>query len=117
MGIQQSFLSKTEEDIGAEFLESGFVIRPVDDREALDELRAFMVSLVCKHLGEKPPPNVDDFLNHIERIVPVEKLNDLRLSVYRAMNTESWLRPTYYSLARSTIEVLVGNELAMQKPH
>lgn len=30
------------------------------------------------------------------------------------MNSESWLRPSYFSLARKAIEFLVGNELAMQ---
>jgi sporadic carbohydrate cluster 2OG-Fe(II) oxygenase len=60
------------------------------------------------------PNDVDDFLNHIERVLPVEKLNEVRLNTYRKMNATPWFRPTYFALARSIIETLVGNELAMQ---
>ena len=41
-------------------------------------------------------------------------MNDLRLAVIREMNQEKWVRPAYFQTARRALEVIVGNELAMQ---
>jgi sporadic carbohydrate cluster 2OG-Fe(II) oxygenase len=114
MGAISSFVSAEEQALADEFMANGYVIKPVDDRGALDDLRDHIVRLVCEHLKIALPNDPDDFLNHIERIVPIEKLNDLRLNTYRKMNATPWFRPTYFGLARSTVETLVGNELAMQ---
>jgi sporadic carbohydrate cluster 2OG-Fe(II) oxygenase len=114
MGITNSFFLPKEEAFSREFLEHGYVIRPVDDREALDTLRQEIVRLVCAHLGRDLPNDVDEFLNDAHKIVPMPRLNDLRLSIYRSMNALSWFRPTYFALGRTTVEMLVGNELAMQ---
>jgi sporadic carbohydrate cluster 2OG-Fe(II) oxygenase len=60
------------------------------------------------------PADDGRFLDEIHTQVKPDKLNDLRLFIYRSMNELSWLRPTYFALGRSVIERLVGNELAMQ---
>ncbi len=114
MPVSHSFTSQEASALAEEFLAQGYVVRPVDDRPALDELRDRVVQVACDHLGLPFPDDVSDFLNHFERLVPVEKLNDLRLNTYRKMNAVPWFRPTYFALARSKLEALVGNELAMQ---
>ncbi|MGA2129648.1 MAG: sporadic carbohydrate cluster 2OG-Fe(II) oxygenase [Xanthobacteraceae bacterium] len=114
MGVTSSFLSADERALADEFMANGYVIKPVDDRGALDGLRDHVVQLVCDHLRIAPPDDPEDFLNHIERVVAVDKLNELRLNTYRKMNATPWFRPTYFGLARSIVEMLVGNELAMQ---
>jgi sporadic carbohydrate cluster 2OG-Fe(II) oxygenase len=114
MAVVESFFTPEEARLGRQFLESGYVIREVDDRPALDELRATVVRLVCEHLKCTAPADHGAFLDTIhERVVP-EKLNDLRLFVFRAMNEFPWMRPTYHALGRSLLATLVGNELAMQ---
>lgn len=100
--------------LAAEFMEHGYVIRPVDDCGALDDLRREIAGLVAHHLGRNLPGDVDGFLNNIHELVPVPRLNELRLATYREMNAKPWFRPTYFRLARSLVETLVGNELAMQ---
>ena len=114
MHVINSFVRPEEQALAEEFAANGYVVRPVDDREALDELRRFVAQTVCDQLKIQLPNDVDDFLNHIERVVPIEKLNEVRLNTYRKMNAAPWFRPTYFGLARSIIETLVGNELAMQ---
>jgi sporadic carbohydrate cluster 2OG-Fe(II) oxygenase len=114
MGLTESFYAQEEEALGRDFLENGYVIRAVDDRDALDALRREVAKLVAAHLERDPPNDIDGFLDGIHKIVPVARLNDLRLSVYRSVNALSWFRPTYFALGRKAIETLVGNELAMQ---
>lgn len=112
--VVESFVSDKDKALAAEFMANGYVIRPVDDRPALDAMRRQIVALVCEQL-KLPLPNDDgQFLDHIQDRVPVARLNELRLAVYRAMNARAWFRPTYFALGRSIIEGLVGNELAMQ---
>jgi len=110
----EDFFTPAEAELSRELLHNGYVIRDVDDRSALDEFRAMMVKLACDHLGCKVPADHGAFLNSIHQQVKPEKLNDLRLFVFRSMNDLRWLRPTYYALGRSLLAALVGNELAMQ---
>jgi sporadic carbohydrate cluster 2OG-Fe(II) oxygenase len=114
MPLRQSFVAEKDQALATEFMARGYVIRPVDDRDALDEMRREVVGLACDHLKLDRPNDPQDFLDHIERVVTVAKLNELRLAIYRAMNAKPWFRPTYFALARGLIEALVGNELAMQ---
>jgi sporadic carbohydrate cluster 2OG-Fe(II) oxygenase len=114
MHVIDSFIAAGEQAIAQEFATHGYVVRPVDDLAALDELRRQVAQIVCDHLDVKLPNDIGDFLNHIGDILPIERLNEVRLNTYRKMNAISWVRPTYFALARSAIEALVGNELAMQ---
>ncbi len=114
MPLVESFVSKGDEAFAQAFLENGYVITDVADRSALDEMRHYIVTLACKHLECPQPDNDGEFLETIHERVPAEKLNALRLGVFREMNKRPWLRPTYFHLGRSTIENLVGNELVMQ---
>lgn len=114
MALQTSFFAQDEQDIATEFLEQGYVIRPVDDKEGLDALRLGIVEIACEHLGIDVPNDIDHFLNNFQDHVSIENLNDLRLNTYRKMNAKEWFRPTYYAAGKSKLAALVGNELAMQ---
>ena len=114
MPLPTSFVPAKESALAEEFLAQGYVIKPVDDRAMLDEMRAAIAGIACEHMKVALPKDVGDFLNNFHRHCPVEKLNDVRLNTYRRMNAQGWFRPTYFSLARSIVETLVGNELAMQ---
>lgn len=114
MSVVESFFTPEEAALSRAFMQDGYVIRDVDDRPALDELRAAIVELACRHLKCQMPVDHYAFLDTIHRQVAPEKLNDLRLFVFRSMNECPWLRPTYHALGRSLLAALVGNELAMQ---
>lgn len=114
MVLTTSFFSTKEKELAEEFATNGYVIRPVDEKAMLDELRSKIVEITCDYLKIPFPNDVDEYLNHFDKRCPVERLNELRLHTYRTMNAQPWFRPTYFALARSVIETLVGNELAMQ---
>ena len=109
------FLSETETALTERFLNDGYIIHPVEDRPALERIRNLLVTLAANEQGMEAGGDEDAFLNGLHKKVTPGDLNDLRLQVFNNMNKEPWLRPAYFSLARQTLETLVGNELAMQR--
>jgi sporadic carbohydrate cluster 2OG-Fe(II) oxygenase len=109
-----SFYSEAERELGRDFLDKGYVVREVCDRAALEALREEVVRLACVHLKCAKPNNVDGFLNNIHTVVKPADLNPLRLAIYHGLNAAKWARPAYFAAARRYMELLVGNELAMQ---
>jgi sporadic carbohydrate cluster 2OG-Fe(II) oxygenase len=114
MALIESFQAAQETAHAEEFLRKAYVIRDVEDRPALDALRHEIVLSASRLIGRPAPKEDGAFLDGLHDIVPIEKLNDLRLGLYREINARSWFRPTYLALARKLVETLVGNELAMQ---
>ncbi len=109
-----SFYSDAEQELGRDFLGRGYVVRGVCDRDALEAIREEVVRLACAHLKCAKPNKPDQFLNNIHEIVAPADLNPLRLAIYHGLNAAAWVRPSYFAVARDHLELLVGNELAMQ---
>lgn len=110
-----AFLSEHERELEATFLRDGCVVVEVEDRTLLDRIRDFVAQTAADHLGVEMPAGPDRFLNMVHESVTVEGLNDLRLNVIQNLRSQSWFRPAYYRLVRSTLAALVGNELVMQR--
>ena len=113
--IDDKFFLPEEVLLSEEYLENGYLIRPVEDRAALDRIRDEVSQITAEYLKIDPPADPEGFLNTIGGAVMVESLNDLRLHVIQEINGCSWLRGSYFSLLRSAIQIVVGNELAMQR--
>jgi sporadic carbohydrate cluster 2OG-Fe(II) oxygenase len=113
--IDTAFLLPEEQALTSRFVNEGFVTAPADDRAGLDRIQRRAAELAADYL--KLPHSNDplDFLDSVHSRVSVENLNGLRMHVIGGLNAEAWLRPTYFRLARSTIETIVGNELCMQR--
>lgn len=109
------FFTEDEKALGVEFLKVGYVIRPVEDRGALDRMRRCIADHAAEALGLPAQDDAGLFLDGIGEHVKPDTLNDMRLKVFNALNRTSWFREAYYSLARQAIGALVGNELAMQR--
>lgn len=114
MAVVESFFTPAEAELSRAFLGEGYVIRPVAEPDALDELRAAIVKLTCTHLKLELPADHGLFLDTIHQRIAPQDLNNLRLFIFRSINEFAWLRPTYHALGRSLLATLVGNELAMQ---
>jgi sporadic carbohydrate cluster 2OG-Fe(II) oxygenase len=110
-----TFLTSADHELAEAFLNDGHVVRPAEDLPGLERIRAHAAELAADHLKLGPADDISDLLNTIHKRVDAATLNALRLAVFNGLNTESWFRPTYFSLARTLIEGLVGNELCMQR--
>lgn len=110
-----NLLRDSERRIADEFLGSGFVIADAENKEALDRIQLAMAEAAGAHLGRAVPDDPTSFLDGIAQYISPEGLNDLRLAVINHLTSQPWLREAYFSCARSLLETLVGNELAMQR--
>lgn len=109
------FLNEDERQLARRFVDSGHIIRPADDRTQLDRIRELLVVTACKLLDRPLPADPATFLEGIDKLLPLNRLNLFRLDILAAMNATPWLRQAYFRTARSLIETLVGNELVMQR--
>jgi sporadic carbohydrate cluster 2OG-Fe(II) oxygenase len=108
------FLSADEQLLSAEYLQRGYIIRPVADDEALDWIKNHFSRIVAEILDISNHQSIDDLLNSIHTKVPVLELNTFRLKVIRAINALPDFREKYFRVAKPYLETLAGNELAMQ---
>jgi sporadic carbohydrate cluster 2OG-Fe(II) oxygenase len=115
MTVEASFTLPGETSQTEAFLRNGYVIVPVENSVGLDRIRTLVASVVAEKVGLTHIENPTDLLNQTHQYVSVENLNAVRLAVINALRSAVWFRPTYFSLARDTLGVLVGNELAMQR--
>lgn len=111
----EQFFSDDERKLSTDFLEKGYAIVPAYDRAALDAIRDAFVDFAAEYLKIEKPKDPHTFLNQIGRHVPLAQLNEFRLSLFNRFNALPWARAKYFQLARRQLEVLIGNELAMQK--
>jgi sporadic carbohydrate cluster 2OG-Fe(II) oxygenase len=100
------FLSQEDKKVEKEFIEQGYVIRPVANKDALDKIQKFATDKLTK--------KGNDSLDKTHENISIEELNTFRLEVIKEINEQPWMRDAYYQIAKPYLDILVGNELAMQ---
>jgi len=100
------FLSKDEKVLEKEFIDQGYIIREAASKDALNKIQKFVIDILSK--------KGCDSLDNTHECISSNELNDFRLQVIKEINEEPWLREAYYHIAKPYLDVLVGNELAMQ---
>ncbi len=112
--MNYTFEKSSEAALCQSFLKTGYFILPTENLAALDKIQSRAAVLAANHLGVTVGGSAKLFLDEIAKHVSEKTLNAVRLSVIQGLNAEPWLRPAYLSTARSALETIVGNELAMQ---
>lgn len=88
--------------LSEEFLANGIVKIEVEDKANLDHLRAF----VCCD---------ENHANNVHKNQNIGCLNGFRMQIINNLNALPETRPAYYSLAKSALNELVGNEIVQQR--
>lgn len=109
------FLTEQERQLTDEYLDQGYIVRPVADFEALTWIREQFVGIIHAIRGSQFPSDPAELLNDIHKAVPVAELNTFRLQVIQGFNEIDQFREMFFRVARPYLETLVGNELAMQR--
>jgi len=109
-----SFLDTEDVALGKQFLADGFVIRPSESHDNLENLRSAVIHGANDWLktNGQPAPIVELQQSHLS--ISSENINDIRLALYAQLNSLQQSRRLYFSLASDLLQRLVGNELAMQ---
>ena len=100
------FLSNDEKILEKEFIDQGYIIRDVANKDALCKIQKFTSEKLSRKGG--------DSLDKTHESISINELNTFRLEVIKDINEQSWLREAYYQIAKPYLDILVGNELAMQ---
>ena len=109
------FIDEQESELSDEYLENGYLIRPVSDMTSLEWIHREIGSLIADNLEKgKAAGDVCDLFDHTDKCLNIPELNDFRLAIIQGINSKPEFRRYYYQLARQYLEVIVGNELAMQ---
>ena len=109
-----SFITKEEKKIATEFEQQGYLIKEVEDKKSLKEIRDIYIKSAKKNLSQIKNLNNDDLLNNFHKVVKSQDLNSLRLKIINQVNSNSKLRELYYKVSRKWLDNLIGNEVAMQ---
>ena len=100
------FLSKNEKILENEFIDQGYIIREVANKDALNKIQKFATDMLSKKGGSS--------LDKTHMSIGIKELNNFRLEVINELNSQPWLREAYFQVAKPYLDILVGNELAMQ---
>lgn len=110
----EKFIADKDEYAINDFLDKGYCIKDVDNFDLLEKMRSEIIRIACNFLKVSQPGSDSDFLNNIHKILKPADINALRLHIFHELNNQTWLRPSYYFLCKSSLELIVGNELVMQ---
>lgn len=106
--------SRAVQEIEADFLKHGLVVRRTPRQDLLDKIIDAIREISEKFLQKSLPVDVNTFLLKTHEYVPVEQLNAFRLTVYQKLNSLTWFRNAYYEMGKFLLDPLIGDELAMQ---
>ncbi|MDC1280939.1 2OG-Fe(II) oxygenase [bacterium] len=109
-----NFLDKEEQSIFNEFIKNGYIIRKTCNVSKLNILQNHLVEHSAKIIDTEVKSSNEDWLNNIHQIVTVNQLNDFRLKLIHSINDNTKFRENYYKVAKTFLDMIVGNELAMQ---
>tara|TARA_B100001758_G_C18352202_1_gene580527 strand:- start:567 stop:1379 length:813 start_codon:yes stop_codon:yes gene_type:complete len=109
------FLNKIEKSFSDEFERKGFLLKNIEDIDSLEKIRKIFIQSIKRNIKiNKKPKTDEELLNFIHEDIRINKLNDLRLKIINEVNQNKDLRKLYYKVAKKYLDILVGNELAMQ---
>jgi sporadic carbohydrate cluster 2OG-Fe(II) oxygenase len=110
-----NFLDKDEQLIFKKFLKQGYIIEKTNYVSKLNLLQNFIVEQSSLLLNKNVTKDNNHWLNNIHDLINPNKLNQFRLSLINAINNNKVFREIYYNVSKRLLNMIVGNELAMQK--
>jgi sporadic carbohydrate cluster 2OG-Fe(II) oxygenase len=107
------FLSENDQKLGNEFINNGYIVRPVVNTYSLSSIYDIFFKHIESHTGIYIEDRLD-WLNNTHKHIHVDELNDFRMQIITGINSDPMFRQHYFNLVCPYLEAIVGNELAMQ---
>lgn len=111
----KSFLSLEEKKISKEFEKKGYIIKNIPSKLYIKKIQNLFYNLCKKELNLKKNIHPNKLLNNFHSYLKKRDLNNLRLKIIDKINKSEEMRELYYLVSKKYLDILVGNELVMQK--
>lgn len=102
-----------------DFNKKGYLIFKLSNIKKLNKIKKEIEKIIFKKLKKKKikiqKKDKNNILNTFHNYIALAELNGFRMSVYNYLNSKNWFLKNYFELAREKIEIICGNELAMQR--
>ena len=110
-----NFLSDKGKKVSREFEKNGFVVKDISNQEYLKKIRKIFINSIKKNIKIGSEFNNDEsLLNFVHKKIKPNKLNSFRMNIINQINKNKDVRKLYYQVSREYLDILIGNELAMQ---
>ena len=109
--------SKFENKIIKDFNKDGFIIFDIKEKKSLFKIKKFFekkINQISRNKKTKILKN-KDILNNFHKNINSDQLNDFRIELYNSINNQKWFLDEYFGMGKRHLEVICGNELAMQR--
>ena len=109
-----NFLSKEETNLSNEFLKKGYLIKKIKDDKSLDFIKKLFLKIIKKKKEFKYLKD-NEIFDQTHKYIKKNDLNDFRLNVINELNNNKFFRKNYFQCSKFLLDLIVGNELVMQK--
>jgi len=109
-----NFTSKTEKKISKNFERKGYIVQDVRDVKSLENIKKILVNSINKKIKLKKKIEPNNLLDFFHNKINKKNLNSIRLDIIKDLNKNKKLKELFYLIAKPFLDILVGNELAMQ---
>lgn len=109
------FITESEKHLINDYEKNGYLIKPASDFSSYEWIREQFKRIILRRYPEFSGIAFDELLNNLHKKIAYDDLNNLRLHVIEEINGIKEFRFHYYMLAKTYLDVIVGNELAMQR--
>ena len=106
------FVNDEEQQLSDDFIKNGFIKRKVEDTNSLENIKEKLIKIVFSY---KDLNNKNITLENIHEHISQENINDFRLFCINELSKNNELRVAYYKVFKKFTDLIIGNELAMQK--
>ncbi len=107
-----------EKKIISDFISKGYLVFDIINKKELISIKKSIISFIKKSKYFKKINNIkndEEILNNIHKLVKKSDLNNFRLDIYNQINKKKDFHKNYYFIGKYYLDILCGNELAMQK--
>ena len=112
------YIEKKEQKIINNFQKNGYLIFKTEDQKILNNIRSKFIGFFPKKIYNKNYKNIknENFIfNNIHQFIEKKKLNNFRLDIIKKINNTDEIKEKIYKLSKKYLDILVGNELVIQK--
>ncbi len=112
--MRSNYLSKKEKIISNKFEKNGYIIFDIKQKKILSELENIIIRYLKKKI-KKNKVNSKRLLDNFHKHYPKKNLNKVRLKILTLINKSENIKKLYYKASKPMLDIIVGNELVMQK--